>query len=147
MGENRVEVSLVRRRLKTAIDAARARTQQRRQLAAEATRAYDTFLQEIAVPIARQLANALKAEGYGFAVSTPGDGVRLASERTRDDFIEVRLDTSGDTPQVMARVSAARGSRVRDEEVPVKPGASPDTISEEELLEFLLRALEPWIER
>ena len=142
-----MEVSLVRKRLKTTIDAARARAQQRRQQATEATRAYDTFLQDVAVPIARQLANALKAEGYGFAVSTPGGGVRLASERARDDFIEVRLDTSGDEPQVLARVSASRGSRVLDEEVPVKPGAAPDAISEDELLEFLLRALEPWLER
>jgi hypothetical protein len=142
-----LEVSLVRKRLKSAIDAARAHAQHRRQEAAEAERAYDTFLQDVAIPIARQLVNALKAEGYSFTISTPGGGVRVGSERTRDDFIELALDTSGDRPQVVARVSATRGSRVRDEERPVKPGAPPDAISEDELLDFLLHALEPWIER
>lgn len=142
-----MEVSLVRKRLMTAIDAARARAQQRRQHTAEAERAYETFLHEVAVPITRQLANALKAEGYGFTLSTPGGGVRLSSERTRDDFIELRLDTSDHMPQVMGRVSASRGSRVLDEERPVKGGAAPDTITEDDLLNFLLQALEPWIER
>jgi hypothetical protein len=142
-----VEVSLVRKRLKTAIDAARARAQHRRQSAAEAERTYEVFLHDVAIPITRQVANALKAEGYGFTVSTPGGGVRLASERTRDDFIELRLDTTDERPQVMGRVSASRGSRVLDEERPVKPGASPDAISEDDLLDFLLHALESWIER
>lgn len=142
-----MEVSQVRKRLKTAMDAARTRAQHRRQQSTEAERAYDTFLQDVAVPLMRQVANALKAEGYGFTVSTPGGGVRLASERARDDFIDLTLDTSGDRPQVLARVSSIRGSRVLDEERPVKPGASPDAISEDDLLEFLLQALEPWIER
>lgn len=142
-----MEVSLVRKRLKTAIDAARARAQHRRQSAAEAERAYEVFLHEVAIPITRQVANALKAEGYGFTVSTPGGGVRLGSERARDDFIELRLDTVDSIPQVMGRVSASRGSRVLDEERPVKPGASPDAISEDDVLDFLLQALESWIER
>ena len=142
-----MEVSLVRKRLKTAIDAARTRAQHRREQSGAAQRAYDTFLEEIAIPIARQVANALKVEGYPFTISTPAGGVRLASERTRDDFVEIALDTSGDRPQVMARVSATRGSRVLDDERPVKPGAAPDGISEDEFLDFLLHALEPWIER
>jgi hypothetical protein len=34
-----------------------------------------------------------------------------------------------------------------DEERPVKPGAAPDAITEDDVLEFLLGALEPWLER
>jgi len=82
-----VEVSEVRRQLRHAIDRAKARAQQRRQVAAEADRAYATFLEEIAAPIVRTLANALKAEGYPFTVSTPTGGLRLASDRGRDDYI------------------------------------------------------------
>ena len=73
--------------------------------------------------MARQLANAMKAEGYAFTVFTPGNGLRLAADRGRDDFIELALDTTGDRPEVMARIRHQRGSRTLDEEVPVKRGA------------------------
>jgi hypothetical protein len=142
-----VEVSHVRRRLKATIDASRDRSAKRRDLNAAARGAYEKFLNDTAVPVARQLANALKVEGYGFTVSTPGHGVRLASDRAREDFIELDLDTSGERPEVMARVSRQRGSRTVDAELPVKRGAFPEEISEEDFLDFLLRALEPWLER
>jgi hypothetical protein len=54
-----VEVSQVRKRLKSAIDASRERAQRRRERVAEAQRAYESFLTEIATPVARQLANAM----------------------------------------------------------------------------------------
>jgi hypothetical protein len=142
-----VEVSQVRKRLKSAIDASRERAGRRRERAAEAQRAYAIFLTDVAVPVARQLANAMKAEGLSFTVFTPGDGLRLASDRGRDDFVEVELDSARDNPEVMARVSQQRGSRTRDEEVPVKRGAPPGDISEDDFLDFLLLALEPWLER
>jgi hypothetical protein len=142
-----VEVSLVRKRLKTAMDATRDRAQRRRERTAEAQRAYETFLADVATPVARQLANAMKAEGYAFTVFTPGDGLRLASDRGRDDFIELTLDTSKDKPEVVGRISQRRGSRTIDEEVPVKRGAAPDEIDEDEVLEFFISALEPWLER
>ena len=142
-----MEVSLVRKRLKTAMDATRDRAQRRRERAAEAQRAYETFLADVATPVARQLANAMKAEGYAFTVFTPGDGLRLASDRGRDDFIELTLDTSNDKPEVVGRISQRRGSRTIDEEQPVKRGATPDEIGEDEVLEFFLSALEPWLER
>ena len=142
-----MEVSLVRRRLQASIAAARERTQQRRQRAAEAERAYATFLQEVATPVTRQVANALKTEGYNFTVFTPGDGLRLAADRGRDDFIEFALDTDADRPEVIGRISHARGSRTVDEERPVKAGAAPDALTDEDVLQFLLGALEPWLER
>jgi hypothetical protein len=142
-----VEVSQVRKRLKATIDASRERAATRRERVAVAQRAYDSFLADVAAPVARQLANAMKAEGYSFTISTPGDGLRLAPDRGRDDFIELGLDTTRDKPEVIARVSHQRGSRTIDEEMPVKRGASPDEITEEDVLEFLLGALEPWFER
>ncbi len=95
----------------------------------------------------RQIANALKVEGYAFTVFTPGGGLRLASDRGRDDYIELALDTDAAPPQVVARISRTRGSRTLEEERPIQPGASPGAITDADLLEFLLDALEPWLER
>jgi len=129
------------------MDSARRRSQQRRERASQAERAYETFLNGVATPVMRQLANALKAEGYSFSVFTPAGGLRLASDTGRDDFIDFALDTSGEQPEVVARVRYSRGSRTLDEERTLKRGASPDAITEDEVLEFLLGALEPWLER
>jgi len=142
-----VEVSLVRNRLNRAIDAARERGQQKRLQSAAAERAYESFLKDVATPIARQLANALKAEGYPFTVFTPGGGLRLASDRGRDDYIEFAFDGDADPPQAVARVSYTRGSRTVSDERPVRAGATPDGLSEEDVLAFLLNALEPWLAR
>jgi hypothetical protein len=142
-----LEVSQVRKRVKTAIDSARQRSQHHRQLVTEAERAYATFLSDVAIPIARQVANALKVEGYSFTVSTPGGGLRLASDSSRDDFIELLLDSGADRPAVVARIRYSRGSRTIDDERPVKPGAPPEAISEDDVLDFLVQALEPWFER
>ena len=126
---------------------ARQRSQIQRQRASDAEKAYAMFLQDVATPVMRQLANALKAEGHAFTVFTPGDGLRLAADRGRDDFIEFALDTSGTPAQVIGRVSHSRGSRTIDEERPVKRGAPPEALTEQDVLDFLLSALEPWFER
>ena len=142
-----VEVALVRNRLNRAIEVARERAQQRRQRTAEAEQAYDTFLQDVAIPVARLIANSLKGENYAFTVFTPGGGLRLASDRGRDDYIEFALDASLEPPQVVGRISRTRGSRTLDEERPIRPGTPPEELSEEDVLTFLLDALQPWLER
>lgn len=142
-----MEVSQVRRRLTAAMERARKHAQQRRERVAEAQRGYEAFLADVGVPVARMLASALKADGYLFTVATPGGGLRLTSDSARDDYIEVSLDTSADPPDVMGRISRGRGSRTMTEERPVKPGAPPEAISDEEFLDFLLDALMPWLER
>jgi hypothetical protein len=142
-----VEVSIVRKRLKAAMDQARERAQQRRQEAADAERAYQAFLEQVAIPVTRMIQNALKAEGYAFTVFTPGGGLRLAADRGRDDYVEFALETTGDRPQVVGRISQTRGSRTLESEVPVKADADPADITEEDVLEFFARALAPWLER
>lgn len=142
-----MEVSHVRNRLRSAIEAARGRAQERRQLNAQAELAFASFLQ-IATPLLKQVANALKVEaGLAFSVFTPERALRLASDRTRDDFIEITLDTTGASPRVVGRISYGRGSRTIDEERTVKDGALPDAIGEDDLLTFLVDALQPWLER
>ena len=126
---------------------ARDRAQRRRQLAADAETAYDSFLSTVATPLVKQIANALQAEGYAFTLSTPGRGLRLALDRGRDDFIELALETDADEPTVIGRIRRTRGSRTIEEERPVKRGASPDQVSEQDLLDFFESALQPWLER
>jgi hypothetical protein len=133
--------------VQAALAAARERTQRRRQSVADAERSYERFLADVAVPISRQVANVLKAEGRSFTVSTPAGAVRLSPDRGRDEFVEIMLNTEADPPAIVGHIRHTRGSRTLDEERAVKPGATPDQISEDELLEFLIRALEPWFDR
>jgi hypothetical protein len=96
------------------------------------------------VPLFRQIANALKADGYAFTVFTPSGSVRLMSDRSSDDFIDLSLDTGEDPPRVMGHVSRTRGRRVIDAERAV---GAPDAVTEEQLLDFLLKELEAFVER
>jgi hypothetical protein len=142
-----VEISVVRNRLNRAIEAAREQSQQRRQRTAAAETAFELFLQNVATPVTKLVANSLKVESFPFTVFTPGGGLRLASDRGRDDYIEFALDVGSDPPQVVGQTSRTRGSRTVTEERPVKPGAAIAEITEEDVLVFLLDALKPWLER
>jgi len=142
-----LEVSLVRKRVQAAMVNARERAKRKREHAATAEAAYESFLTHVAVPLARQIAGSLKAENYAFTVSTPGRGLRLALDRGQDDFVELTLDSEAEPPTVTGRIRRTRGSRTLEEERPIRQGASPDQLSEDEVLEFLVTALEPWLER
>lgn len=142
-----MEVSQVNKRVRSAIEDAKAKAQARRNAAASADKAYAAFLETVATPIARQVANALKVAGVGFTLGTPGGGLRLAADRGRDDYVEIVLDPSGDLPQAAGRVSVTRGSRTIVETLPIKARTAIEDLTEEDVLEFLVRALEPWLER
>lgn len=141
-----METGDVRRRVQQTIERARRGAADRRTRSDEATRAFDDFLDRVAVPLFKQIANVLKIEGYPFTVFTPSGSVRLMSDKSADDFIELALDTSDRDPRIMAHVSRSRGRRVVDEEQIVGSGG-PEALSEEDLLTFLLKALEPFVER
>jgi len=129
------------------MERSKARSQQRRQRTADAEQSYRQFLDRTATPVARQLGQALKAEGYPFTVFTPSGGVRLASDHGRDDYVELSLDTTSDPPEVVGRVSRVRGSRTLTSERTLKPGVSPSEITDEDVLAYLVESLEPWLER
>jgi hypothetical protein len=93
------------------------------------------------------MANVLKAEGYPFTVSTPSGGLRLASDRGRDDYVEFALETTGDSSVVIGRIRYTRGSRTLEDERPIRAGTSPQDLSDTDVLAFLVSALEPWLER
>jgi hypothetical protein len=142
-----MEVPEVRRRLRIAIESARRLAQERRARSDQATRDYELFLRERAVPLFHTAAAALVAEGHRFKVFTPAESVRLASESSADDFIELALDTSFDPPVVIGHTSRGRGRRLIATEQPLKEGTPVDQLTEEDILDFLVRELAPFVER
>jgi|SRR4051812_15748138 hypothetical protein len=139
-----MEISIVRRRLTETIERARKDAAARRTRTDQAARDFDVFLQKVAVPLFRQIANALKADGYAFTVFTPSGSVRLMSDRSASDYIELTLDTTANPPVVIGQISRARGSRVIDAERAI---GAPEAVTEEQLLEFVLKELEAFVER
>ena len=141
-----MEVSEVRKQTLATIERAKRTLALRRARSDEAEREYPLFLERIAVPLFRQVANVLKVEGYTFTVFTPSGGVRLMSDRSADDYIELSLDTSGDEPSVIGSVNRGRGRRLMRSEKPIAPGAVRD-LTEEQVLQFLMEELGPFVER
>ena len=142
-----MEIADVRKRIKDTIERARRQAADRRTHNAEAALAYERFLATIAVPVCQQAAGVLKSEGYPFIVHTPADSVRLASERWPEDFIEIRLDTTGPRPQVVARVERVKGRETVAEYRPLKPGAFIAHLTEQDVLDLLSEALEVFVEK
>lgn len=137
---------LVSRMVRREIEAARSAAAARRKRVDTAAKDYDAFVERIALPTLRLLANILKAEGVAFEVSNPTGGVRLVFERYRDDLIELELDTSEDPPQPVLLSKRTRGRRTLQSEGPVKPGAAISSITEDEFLARMLTELRPWFE-
>ncbi|HEV3486676.1 MAG TPA: hypothetical protein VG106_14790 [Vicinamibacterales bacterium] len=142
-----MEISEIRRRLRGAIEGARAQAAARRARADTASRDFDAFLAERATPIVRTFADALVAEGHLFKVFTPAGSIRLASQPSPDDFIELFLDTDADPPQAAARVSRGRGRRNLSHERPVRRGTAVADLNEEDVLALLLEEIVPFVER
>src|SRR5215207_7300869 len=106
-----MEISDVKKRVFETIQRAKRTAAERRVRTDEAAREFDVFLNQIAVPLFRQIAAVLKAEGRMFTVFTPSGSVRLMSDRSADDYIELSLDTTQTNPQVIGHASRGRGRR------------------------------------
>jgi hypothetical protein len=139
------DVAVVRKRIQFAIEQSRRDSAERRARAAEARTNYDAFLQNAAVPVFRMFANVLKSEGLNFEVMTPADGVRLQSERNRDDAIEIELDTTADPPQPLVTITRARGSRVIQTDRSIKGSNPLVQLTEDDVVDMLLEELRPWL--
>ncbi len=139
------DVGVIRKRVRFAIDAARRDQAERRGRSAEAARAYESFLESVATPAFRSLANVLRAEGLAFEVMTPSGSVQLTSDRNRDDVIALELDASLDPPEPLVTITRTRGSRVIRRERPVKHGTPLTQLTEEDVVEMLLEELRPWL--
>ena len=142
-----METADVRKRVKEALERVKRQHAERRAHNAQASAAFEVFLQRSAVPVIQQVARALKAEGYLFVVNTPAGSVRLASEKSGSDFVDLRLDTSGGRPQVVLRVERLRGRDHVAEERPIKPGTLVEHVTDQDVLDAVIAAIETLIDR
>jgi hypothetical protein len=142
-----MEISVVRKRVRDAIEQARTAAAARRTANQQATSAWDQLLQQVDTPVMQQVSQVLKSEGHAFGVITPAGTVRLTSERSADDYIEVTLDTAGPVPVALARVNRTRGrERFSDEHILASGDAIPG-LTGEKLLDVLTTVLGPFLER
>ena len=139
------DVAVVRKRVRTAIEQARRDQAERRERVAEAQTRYEAFLQTAAIPVFRMIANVLKSEGLHFEVMTPAGGVRLQSERNREDAIEMELDTTADPPQPLVTITRVRGSRVNQKDRSIKGSNPLAQLTEDDVIDMLLEELRPWL--
>jgi hypothetical protein len=142
-----METSEVRRRIRTAIETARARRAERRARTDEAVRAYDQFLAAIAVPAFHSVAGALTGEGHRFTVITPAGTVRMSPERSAEDYIELSLDTERDRPAVVMRSARGRGRRMVSSERALREDLPIGELAEEDVIAALIEEAIPLIER
>jgi hypothetical protein len=134
-----MDVSELRKRILRAIDDARKDAADRRTVVDEAAKAYQQFLETIAVPLLRQAAIVLNAAGHGFVVHTPAASARLAAEKSPETYLEIELDASGAEPTVVGRVSITRGRRgLIIEERPIAAHKSVSALTEDDVSAFLV---------
>lgn len=143
-----MEPSVLRRRVKEAIDVARQGAVARRAASDAAARAWESALETVVVPAWQQTVQVLRSEGYLLQVSTPSDTVRVSSEKNPQDGVELALETGSQGPFLLQRVTTSRGREVMSDERVAAAGT--DTIAaltEEQAVALLLSALAPWFER
>ncbi len=142
-----MDISEVRKQVQHALDAARRDAAAHRAARDAAQQALPAFLATVAAPVFRQVASALKAEGHAFSVFTPADSVRLASDRSADDFIEMVLDADRDPVALVFRRSVVRGRRILEDEQALRPGTPLADLGDQDVLDSLLRLLPPFVAR
>ncbi len=142
-----IEVSAIRRQVQHRLEQIKLTAGARRASVAEAERHYEPFLANIAIPVFKTVASVLSSEGYPYKVFTPASGVRLASDRAAHSFVDLRLDTSRESPQVMVEISRERGSHIKTDDRPIREGTAINEIAEEDVLAMLLDAIGELVER
>ena len=139
------ELTDLRRRVRQAVQDAKRRGAARRAARDEASSAWATAVSEVVEPVATDVAAALTGEGLPFRLETPRGTVRLVSERSADDYIELVLDDSDEpeSPEVIGRSVIGRGRQsVTVVEEPLGP---PADLTNDRLTEFYMNAIAPWI--
>jgi hypothetical protein len=142
-----LETGDVRKRVKQAIEEGKRATAQQRADRDRAQVQFDAVLRNVAAPLFRQIVSALRAEGYLFAVSTPAESVRIASERSSGDYLELVLDSERRPPTVLLRTGHTRGRHVVEDERAVHEGPDLAGLDEDRLLDAVMEALGPLVGR
>jgi hypothetical protein len=142
-----METSDVRKRILEVLSSAKRDATERRKRNGEVLAAYEKFLEIVAVPVCHQVAGALKAERVTFVVNTPAGAVRLVSERSADDFVEIRLDTTAAMPQVVVHVEHVRGRERFVDVQPIRAGVLVDQLTDQDVLDGIADAIGVLVER
>jgi hypothetical protein len=142
-----MDVSDLRKRIVRALDDARKDAAARRVTGDKAAAEFEEFLSSVAVPLFRQAATVLKAEGHPFTANTPAGSVRLVSEHGADEYLELELDASAARPQVIGRTSLRSRRGLLVEERPLAQGKSPSELTEEDVSVFLIDEVRKLITR
>ena len=103
-----MDVSEIRKQILRALDNARKDAEARRQATDQVKGEYETFLNDVAVPLFRQAASVLRALGHEFSANTPAGSVRLESASAQE-YLELELDASAGRVQVIGRTGLMRG--------------------------------------
>ncbi len=140
-----MNVSDVRRRLKQTIAEAKRLATQQQTARDVAAGDYEQFLDAVAIPVFRLVVTALNGEGHRFELVTPPGVVRLVPARSLPSFVELSLDVSGVRPVVMGRSSVRRGRETAQAERPLRPDTAVSGLTREDVLEFLLESLGPFV--
>lgn len=141
-----LEAADVRKQLTHRLAELRKAQTQRRAANDKARTDFEAVLEREIAPTVRQFAQALKAEGHGFSVQTPAGAVRLVSDRSAENAMEVVLE-AGATPAVVLRWNVTRGRRQHDGERTLASGDAIATIDASQVLAALLDTIEPFVER
>jgi len=137
-----MEVAELRQQILREIERANAQAVERRQSGDAAHSAYAKFIVEVAGPLVVQTVHILRAERLPFQAQTPAGSARIASDTSKDDFVEFVLDTSVRPPRVLGRSSVAIGRHnVVVEEVPIAPGTPISELKDTDLLPFLIPSI------
>ena len=142
-----MDLQEIRRRVRSALEDARKESAERRVRSDEAAKAYAEFLEQRAVPAFHAMASALAGEGLRFKVFTPAESVRLTAEGASEDFIELTLDPGEDPPIVLGQTSRGRGRRAVSSQRRVRPGTAIASLTEDDVVEFLIDEIAPLLER
>lgn len=138
-----MDVAALRKRILRELDrpgAVKATSAERRATGDQARQQFARLLDTTIVPLLKQTADILKAEGSLCRIHTPSDHAQLAFDRSPEDFIEIMLDTAT-PPHVISRSSARKkgGTLVEDRIIGV--GKEIDEINDEDVVSYLLPEL------
>lgn len=142
-----LETAEVRRQLTHRLAELKKAQAQRRAATDAARTAFDTVIEREIAPTVRQFAQALKAEGFPFSVQTPAGTVRLVSDRSSDNVVDIVLELGGRQPAVVVRSAFSRGRRQVEDERTLAEGEAIASIDGERVLAVLLDVIEPFVER
>lgn len=138
-----MDVAALRKRILRELDrpgAVKPSPADRRASGDTARQQFARLLDTTIVPLLKQTADILKAEGALCQLHTPSDMVKLAFDRSPEDFVEIMLDTAM-PPHVIGRSSVRRkgGTLVEDRIIGV--GKEVEEINDEDVVGYLLPEL------